>query len=519
MSASREKKSRQGQEASGFNDPRTAREAENRKKERRSNIMYATIGVLFVIVAVIVVVIRSGILESIAPAATINGEKYSAAEVNYYYINAYNTFLSQYGDYASYMGLDTTQSLKTQQSALSEDQTWYDYFLEQGLSTMSAVHALVDKAESEGFTVEDLDQQVQDSVDELSDYVEEFNTTNSLSYTTETYLQAMYGEKMTVDLYKELTELSIIASEFSTSYENSLTYTMDDINAEYEANSQDYDVVNYESVFVSGTVPTTDEDGNEVEVTDEMTEAAMTEAKTTADSVLASYEEGKSLASQAADNEDLTYSTNEEGTYSAVPSVAQEWLFDQARTDGDATVIESDTGYYVLLFHSRSRHDYNTVDVRHILIQTAASELTSEDEGYEEDVERLKAEAKSQAESLYASWKDGEATEESFAQLANEHSEDPGSNTNGGLYEQVYQGQMVETFNDWCFDPARKSGDTGIVETDYGYHIMYFVGQDDPYWQVQVETALRTADYNAWYEEVTAGYEAKTSQLGLQYVG
>jgi len=34
---------------------------------------------------------------------------------------------------------------------------------------------------------------------------------------------------------------------------------------------------------------------------------------------------------------------------------------------------------------------------------------------------------------------------------------------------------MVKNFNDWCFDPNRQVGDTGIVQTDFGYHIIYFV--------------------------------------------
>ncbi|MFR8334817.1 MAG: peptidylprolyl isomerase [Oscillospiraceae bacterium] len=46
----------------------------------------------------------------------------------------------------------------------------------------------------------------------------------------------------------------------------------------------------------------------------------------------------------------------------------------------------------------------------------------------------------------------------------------------GGLYENVALGQMVEAFNDWIFDTSRKAGDVGIVETDYGCHLMYFVG-------------------------------------------
>ena len=63
--------------------------------------------------------------------------------------------------------------------------------------------------------------------------------------------------------------------------------------------------------------------------------------------------------------------------------------------------------------------------------------------------------------------------------MANENSEDPGSNTNGGLYEDVYPGQMVDSFDAWCFDEARQPGDTGIVKTDYGYHVMYFVSKGE----------------------------------------
>ena len=38
---------------------------------------------------------------------------------------------------------------------------------------------------------------------------------------------------------------------------------------------------------------------------------------------------------------------------------------------------------------------------------------------------------------------------------------------------------MVPEFDAWCFDPARKPGDSGIVKSQFGYHIMYFVGQKD----------------------------------------
>ena len=88
-----------------------------------------------------------------------------------------------------------------------------------------------------------------------------------------------------------------------------------------------------------------------------------------------------------------------------------------------------------------------------------------------------------------------------FSRVAYENSQDPGSNTNGGLYEDVYPGQMVAAFNDWCFDASRKSGDTGIVETNYGYHVIYFVGNSDQtYREYQIVNDLTNSDMESWYQ-------------------
>lgn len=113
------------------------------------------------------------------------------------------------------------------------------------------------------------------------------------------------------------------------------------------------------------------------------------------------------------------------------------------------------------------------IDVRHILIcpkgGTTAEDGTTTYSDEEWETCRL------EAESLLESWRSGEATEESFAALATEATEDPGSSSTGGLYTYVYEGQMVPAFNDWCFDESRQPGDTGLVQTNYGYHVMYFV--------------------------------------------
>ena len=129
----------------------------------------------------------------------------------------------------------------------------------------------------------------------------------------------------------------------------------------------------------------------------------------------------------------------------------------------------------------------NIADVRHILVcpkggttdETTGATTYSEDEW---------AACLAEAEKILDEWKNGEATEESFADLANTYTEDPGSATTGGLYEDIKPGDSyVENFLNWTIDMERKTGDTDIVKTEYGYHIMYYVG-GEPYWTSVVGT-------------------------------
>ena len=97
-------------------------------------------------------------------------------------------------------------------------------------------------------------------------------------------------------------------------------------------------------------------------------------------------------------------------------------------------------------------------------------------------------------------WKNGEATEESFAELARQHSEDTGSAENGGLYDRVVRNTYVQEFEDFAFDESRKSGDTGIVygeSSSYaGYHLVYFVGEGELYSNVIARSAMTNQAMN-----------------------
>ena len=155
-------------------------------------------------------------------------------------------------------------------------------------------------------------------------------------------------------------------------------------------------------------------------------------------------------------------------------------------------------------------------DVRHILI---AVEGTKDDDGNvtytDEDWEACRAEA----QALLDEWLAGEHTEETFAEYASEHSADTGSNTNGGLYEDLdADTSFVEEFVNWYMEEGRQVGDYGLIKTSYGYHIMY-CSDIEAEWIAECRSALLQEEAGKIVEDATARYpmevEYKKIVLGV----
>ena len=517
MSASREKKNRQTFAASGAVDPKAVRAAEEKAKQRKSNILYISVAVAFVLVAAFVLIWNSAALQRSKTALTIGETKYTTAQVQYAYYAAYNDVRSS--SYVSYMGLDTSKSLSSQ--TLSDtakallgvtDQgslTWSQYLLNKAKSDLQATQSLRAAADKENYTWTD---HMQAEYDKLVDTVKSSAKTAGYSY--KNYVKAMYGSLVTPGVFEDMTKTSILLSDYQNDYKDSLTYTDEEISQYYEDHKSTFDVAAYDYIRFTGSATSTkDASGNTVEPTDEQTQAAKDAAKSAADAALARFQNGEDLETISKDYDIASFVTQDEGSNGT--DTVSAWVFDITRTPGESAVIDDGTNYYVVHFKSMSRQEYNTIDVRHILARVDSSSLDKKSDTYEQDLADLKAQKKAEAEKIYQEWKDGEATEESFAALADKYSAD---SPEGGLYTQVYHNMMVTEFNDWCFDAARQPGDTGIVETTYGYHIMYFVGQDLPYWQVRVTNTLKTNDFNDWYKGLQQDYTV-TEGSGMKFVG
>ena len=140
---------------------------------------------------------------------------------------------------------------------------------------------------------------------------------------------------------------------------------------------------------------------------------------------------------------------------------------DDSRANGDVGVVESSSGYYAVMLLNRYRDETATADIRHILIK---AEVADADDPATEDVDESKVPtqealdaAKAEAEDILAQWEAGDKTAESFGALAEEYSDDPASNTNGGLYEQVAPGVMFGGLQrlDLCRRPRHRRHRSG----------------------------------------------------------
>ena len=195
----------------------------------------------------------------------------------------------------------------------------------------------------------------------------------------------------------------------------------------------------------------------------------------------------------------------------------------ETRYEGDMTVIENATGsgdsktikgYYIVRYDSANDNSYALADVRHILVKFQGGK-TNSTTGQTTYTDAEKEAAKTAAAKLYTEFKNGDITEERFIELAKEHSDD-GNKDEGGLYEGVYPGQMVEAFNDWCFDESRQPGDHGLVETEYGWHLMYFVGDNEQsYRDYMVSKDKRAEDMEEWFDGIIedSEYEEKNMKF------
>jgi hypothetical protein len=192
---------------------------------------------------------------------------------------------------------------------------------------------------------------------------------------------------------------------------------------------------------------------------------------------------------------------------------AADWFFETDENDryvrksGDIRYFLSGNGENIYILYATGtpyRDDDTQRSVRHILLMDSTIE----------DAQKVLDEYNSKAGNNFY--------EEYFIELVKKYSDDTGTKNNGGLIENMKNdGQYVTAFEDWAFAEGefsgqeRKIGTTGIVESEYGYHIMLYLSENEnPLWYEEILAELVSEEWEKINSE-----NVDVDEFEKQYIG
>lgn len=483
-------------------DRKVQKRKEEKEKEKKEERISTTVGIVF-LVALVCLVASFPIRTYLATHETyvvINGEKVNKVEFDYVYNTSKNNYITQYGSYLSYFGLDTSKDLSTQM--YSDTLTWQDYFEQNAVESLKQNKALMAEAKAAGFTY--------DTTDEYNTFKETIKTSAAAAGVSDKeYVRSIYGSYATMGRIEGYVKNDMVMNAYYQKLQEDNAPSDDEIQSYYEENKATYDSVDYRLTTIEADLPT-----EPTELADPVEETAADTTGTTdgtaaADStqdtayqpsdaeIAKAMDDAKVLADDAEQTVAKDGEAHENEKKSSVNYMISDWLFDDARKAGDTTVITNDNShcYYVVAFEKRYLDETPSADVRVI--------IPTEDKTGEEILEE---------------WKNGAATEDSFAELCKKYTQDTSAVENGGLFEQVTKTGMTEELSNWIFDSSRQAGDTVAITVSDTTYVLYYIGQDQPEWKINIKNTLVSDTMSQHMQDITADVTVEDPKGKLNYL-
>ena len=444
--------------------------------------------------------------------ATVDGQKISIGMYDYYYAS----IVSYYEQYASYgyYSLDTTKDYSKQYTTDDDGNkiSWQKFFETEALKEVEQITTYYSKALDDGVTLTSAQKK---TIDEQISTLKDSASQNDVSL--DQYIKANFGAYCSEDTIRLMLEQYYVSANYKGKFKSETKVTNDDVDKYYNEHKNDYKKIEF--YYIAAPYDTTDDDSkNESIKSAEKIMAKMKDKKSVIalvpdvyssyidSEVESSMEQDSTLTKAKAKEEAIkSYESNVVATVSGSDSPFDDemntWLFsDDTKVGSKKYYIDEDAGYiYIVLKTSKaSVEEDETYTVRHILVapesDSDSSSSTSDETEYTDE---QWAAAKKKADSILAKFNKTDKSEYEFAKLAEQYSTDTASTSSGssdsfgGLYESVALGQMVSDFEKWSVDDSRKYGDTGIVKSDYGYHIMFFVN-DCPEYESKIIAQIKS---------------------------
>ncbi len=503
-----------------YREERKARIAKAAKKNAKSIEKRTTAaGIIKKVVAIVLVVAivgfagfkildSTGVINRAATALKVGDTKVSVAEFNYYYSMAFNEIANQAYQYEQAygynpLGFDSSLPPDEQESTQKDEDgnalTWDVVLKDRAVAIAQQTIGYYNEAVAAKTTL------TEDQKAEINETIETYRTQAAENnYSLNAFLKTYFGAGFNEKTFVNQLEKEILAQNFTEAKNKEVSDSITDetVAAEYKANQKEYDYADVRYYSLSFKTLTKTEG--------ETDDALKARQKAENDKLIAA---AKDIAAKATDENALieavkAYNDSKEDTtkkliatsYSALGSAVgtegADWAFAAGRKAGEVNTFAGEKAANIV-FIIKPAYTSNSVTVRHCLVEFDAKDA-------ENVTDKEKEAAKKKSTDLLAGLGE-KVTEDAFAKMVKDNTADTASAETGGLYENIrISDNYVENFEAWSFNPDRKAGDTGIVETEYGYHIMYFVSDntDDLDWKAAIKNNMTNEKLTAFQEEL-----------------
>lgn len=427
-------------------------------------------------------------------ALTVGDTDISIGLYDYFYASVvYNA--EQYANYG-YNNLDTSKDYSQQYTEDDDGNqiTWLEKFREDTITGIKTIVVYYEKGVQSGITLSD---EQKESIDQQIESLES-NAANSGKSVNE-YIQEVYGDNCGVATLRKYLEFYLIGSEYYNQMSIEERPSDEAAEAYYNENIGNYQSCSYALIETAYDTESEETKAQSLEKIKDYAQQikSLDDMKTMLPEVSGEFIKQYISMGYFEDEETAVKTLSDSLETSAVKTNVQtyfgkeisDWLFSADTAVGSTNyyLSEDNASAAIILKTGEPKPDETEVySVRHILItpEKAETDETQSDAANTQQTEYTEEEwltAQNKADEILALYNSGEKTETAFAKLAEENSQDTESTSKGssglygGAYEGVSLGQMVPEFEQWATDKNRRAGDVGIVKSQHGYHIMYFI--------------------------------------------
>ena len=467
----------------------------NERLKKNAGIFFVITAILIVfIVAALSFFIDTGMDKSFRSPITIHGKDIPSDEFSFMY---HFELLSE--------GVDLfAASTETMLSSPYPDDnsfpTYRDYFRYLTAQDLQKMEILFDDATSKGYAIET------SHYDRANAYVDWLKSKAAeLGVPLDTYIKGVFGVQV-----DEQCIIRVLAKKYFTddyaADEKLVELSASDEQAEeaYSESRNIYDVVNYKILRITyeqrdqAFIETANQHAREII-------EAMNRDPSKFEKEAAKYFP-KGAASNTLEQEDSTLVP--EARYDDFTHTEfREWLFDEERHDGDATIIPDEDGFpIILVFVSRHRM---TSPMRSCYIMKISTQ-TKDDKA--PDVSGTQA----LAQKIFDYINDSD----SCAEIENVFND----NVLSGQLEiqqddTIYFEKYSSTLAGWIFSDDRKFKDKTLIEEDGTFYVIFYISESsNPEWYDRVNSFIRMNNYQDFINSKAADYKWEFHKEGLEQI-